>query len=164
MKRIALILFLLLMVSSAYASQPPVTDPLRFTGEPSMTSIPPPPASDSGSYSCEAWTVRNEKCEGNLRLYEQCTQMVTNNIWNWRSENCAELGATCQNGVCVGYGTNPPNPVIPVCGNAKCDGSETSATCPGDCGGNATNNNVMWLVLIGVGVFLFIKFFGGKKK
>lgn len=149
-------LIFLLFVGVVVASQPPVTDPLRFTGEPSMTTIPPPPATDSGSYSCQAWIVRNEKCEGNLRIYEQCIQMVNTNVWNFRSENCAELGATCENGVCVGYGSNLPNPVIPLCGNNKCDGSETSVTCPSDCQTPAANLPMPKWIIGGIILFAII--------
>ena len=78
MKKTIYSLMLLIMVGIVFAqTQPPYTDPLRFTGAPSMDVIPPPPPSDgSVQGSCAAWTVRNEYCTGNVRYYEQCVQML----------------------------------------------------------------------------------------
>lgn len=155
MKKTIYALIFLLMVGVALAqSQPPYTDPLRFTGTPSMTiGQPPPPSDGSVPTSCNAWSVRNEYCSGTTRFYEQCVQMVNSNIWNAKSQNCAELSCgTCENGVCVqGNGEGCGSSVTPTCGNGACDNGETNANCATDCTKETSTNNTV-LIFIGIAV------------
>jgi len=49
----------------------------------------------------------------------------------------SDLQDVCGNGLCHGESTKCPKdcPAVPVvCGNGLCQGSESSQTCPGDCG------------------------------
>lgn len=153
MKKTIFSLMLLIMVGIAFAqTQPPYTDPLRFTGTPSMTiGQPPPPSDGSIPTSCEVWAVRNEYCTGTTRYYEQCVQMVSSNIWNAKSQNCAEWsGGTCENGVCL-QGTGSGGSTTTTCGNGVCDTGETNANCPTECPKQDSSNKGV-LILIGLAV------------
>lgn len=163
MKKLIFALVLLLNLGITFAqTQPPYTDPLRFTGTPSMDVLPPPPPSDGSTpTSCSAWTVKNEQCTGNVRYYEQCVQMVNSNIWNPKSQDCTEFNCgSCENGVCIqGNGEGCGSSVTPTCGNGVCDSGENSVTCPSECtspGTTTSNNTVIW-VIFGVLIFFILR-------
>jgi len=84
------------------------------------------------SASCPGGTTCTKESDGSWCIPTVGSACNGSDVWykdgcgNWISQKIAcGGGASCKAGACV---------AATVCGNGKCDGFETSSTCPADCG------------------------------
>lgn len=72
--------------------------------------VEPPPMPTTGNQLCQPYAIRNVRCSGDIKIYEQCIETMSGSKWETRTENCKLHGGDwyCINNECVQSSTSPP--------------------------------------------------------